>query len=272
MIDEHYPDIFLKDNPDSIFKKELKYFIDTVKVSIDRYAKEKEQINSLDFSDLESRSLIFLKKMLAEEDVAPLKNIQNRYKYIMVDEFQDTNKIQWDIIRTLCLDTGKPDRDSLLPGKIFVVGDKRQAIYRFRGGDVTVFESVNREIKESNTKPLPLFWESDKLLHRIRDIDGDFDPDFQRKKFKSLPASDQDKILRGDIYLPHNFRSDANPVTFFNRTFRGIFSNKYADEIKNYETAPRDIYIPEDNVEKYLRKRFCYHFHPIWDFREKKSC
>ncbi|MGD9157891.1 MAG: UvrD-helicase domain-containing protein [Desulfobacteraceae bacterium] len=249
MVEEHFPDIFVDDNPDSIFEKELGFFINAVKVSIEKYTLEKEKINCLDFSDLETRSIAFLRDMLRGGDLASLKKIQNRYKYIMVDEFQDTNRIQWDIIRSLCLDTAKPSGNSLFPGKIFVVGDKRQAIYRFRGGDVTVFERVNKEIKDSNNDTVPLFWQSDSLSGRIKEIDEDFDPDTQKKRFESLSISEQKKIINGDIYLPHNFRSDAGPIAFFNRTFEEIFSNKHAGEIKNYETAPRDIFLPEDKKD-----------------------
>ena len=245
MVAEHFPDLFIEDNPDSIFERELGFFIHAVKVAAEKYSREKEKINCLDFSDLETKSFAFLSNMLRGVDSSRIKKIQNRYRYIMVDEFQDTNRIQWDIIRSLCLDTSNPSGKLLLPGKIFVVGDKRQAIYRFRGGDVTVFERVNKEIKGSNTDPLPLFWKSDRYSGRIKEIDDDFDPEVQRKRFEILPAAEQEKILGGDIYLPHNFRSDTNPIAFFNRTFKAIFSNKYAGEIKIYETAPRDIHMPE---------------------------
>ncbi|NLA75868.1 MAG: UvrD-helicase domain-containing protein, partial [Deltaproteobacteria bacterium] len=93
---------------------------------------------------------MLLKRLLTGDRLSHLKEMQERYRYIMVDEFQDTNRIQWDIIRSLFMDTSRPDLNTLLPGKIFVVGDKRQAIYRFRGGDVTVFEKVNQEITGSN--------------------------------------------------------------------------------------------------------------------------
>lgn len=245
MIEEHFPDIFIDDNPDPIFEKELICFINTVKVALEKYIYEKEKANCLDFSDLETKSIAFIKNILNKGDLSQLKKIQNRYKYIMVDEFQDTNRIQWDIISSLCLDTAKPSGDSLLTGKIFVVGDKRQAIYRFRGGDVTVFERVNKEIKDSNNDLVPLFLYSDRITGRIKEIDEGFDPETQRKRFIALPSIEQEKILNGDIYLPHNFRSDASPIAFFNKTFKEIFSNKHAGEIKNYETAPRNIHMPE---------------------------
>ena len=63
-----------------------------------------------------------------------LKRIQKRFKYILVDEFQDTNRIQWEIISMLCSDKDRDGNQVLSPGKLFVVGDKRQAIYKLRGG------------------------------------------------------------------------------------------------------------------------------------------
>jgi len=248
MVEDHFPDIFLDDNPDTILEKELGYFIRTVQVALEEYQSQKTKINCLDFSDLESRSYGFLKKLLLKDDLSQFKKIQNRYKYVMVDEFQDTNRLQWEIIRMLCLHTGKPEKKSLLPGKIFVVGDKRQAIYRFRGGDVTVFERVNKEIIESNpADPVPLFWENKKIVDSLCDLS--FDPSEQRKRFNEQTHEARNNILRGDIYLPHNFRSNAYPISFFNRTFREIFRNKYAGDIKSYETAPKDIYLPDTSEE-----------------------
>ncbi len=248
MVREHFPDLFLEHNPDSILEKELDYFMKAVNVSIVKYSHEKDQVNSLDFSDLETRSLLLLKNLLGQENLTGLKKIQDRYRYVMVDEFQDTSRIQWDIIRTLCIDTSKPLQNCLLPGRIFVVGDKRQAIYGFRGSDVTVFERVNREIKNSNTNPGPLFWQSGGMTTLLKDIDESYDLDIQKKRFGMLSSIDREKIMKGDIYLPHNFRSDKNPVAFFNRTFEEIFSNKHAGDTKNYETAPRDINIPEEKI------------------------
>ncbi|MBW1913176.1 MAG: UvrD-helicase domain-containing protein, partial [Deltaproteobacteria bacterium] len=93
-------------------------------------------------------------------DQRELKRVQQRFRYIMVDEFQDTNRVQWDIVSRLCSSKGETGKVVLQPGKLFVVGDKRQAIYRFRGGDVTVFEAVTEEIKRSNPEePVPMFWQ-----------------------------------------------------------------------------------------------------------------
>ncbi len=249
MVEEHFPDLFVCENPDSILEKELESFLKAVNATIERYTYEKELINSLDFSDLETRALMFLNRLQNRENLPGLKRIQERYRYIMVDEFQDTNRIQWDIIRSLCVDTSRPTMNGLLPGRLFVVGDKRQAIYRFRGGDVTVFERVNREIMDSNTSPSPLFWQLEDMNPRLKEIDEGFNPANQKERFGMLSENDQERIIHGDIYLPHNFRSDQNPVAFFNRTFEEIFSSKHAGNIKNYETAPKEITLPDEKIK-----------------------
>ena len=91
----------------------------------------------LGFDDLESRALELLKN---NRQVCS-KN-SSRYQYIMVDEFQDTNERQRELVYLLC----GGDKDRLLGHKLFVVGDAKQSIYRFRGADVSVFARVRRDI------------------------------------------------------------------------------------------------------------------------------
>ncbi|MDZ7796106.1 MAG: UvrD-helicase domain-containing protein [Candidatus Marinimicrobia bacterium] len=66
---------------------------------------------------------------------------------IMVDEFQDTNPVRWDIIRSIF--RSAKDADAI---KLFIVGDRKQSIYRFNNADVTVMDdaenwSVNRTVR-----------------------------------------------------------------------------------------------------------------------------
>ncbi len=99
------------------------------------YREKKEERGLLDFDDLQLLALEMLR------DHAPVRNeLRNRYRYIMVDEFQDTNHLQWALISLLGVYDGK-----LQPDKFFVVGDPKQSIYGFRNADVRVFQ----EVKES---------------------------------------------------------------------------------------------------------------------------
>ncbi|MBS0617213.1 MAG: UvrD-helicase domain-containing protein [Spirochaetes bacterium] len=58
--------------------------------------------------------------------------IATQYRYVLIDEFQDTDTVQWDIFRTLFI-------DSKTEARLVVVGDPKQAIYKFRGADVFVY-------------------------------------------------------------------------------------------------------------------------------------
>lgn len=63
---------------------------------------------------------------------------RRKFKCIYVDEFQDTDHVQTDLIWSLCSD----DSGELYPGSLFVVGDPKQSIYRFRGADLPLYFSV----------------------------------------------------------------------------------------------------------------------------------
>ncbi len=97
-------------------------------------------LGRLDFTDL----LGCLRDLLAGDRDARLI-LQNRFRYLLVDEFQDTDPLQAEIVFYLC------EREPLAgdwkdvvlePGKLFVVGDPKQSIYRFRRADIAMYDEV----------------------------------------------------------------------------------------------------------------------------------
>lgn len=95
----------------------------------------KQENNVLFNDDLDLLAIEHLQK-----NEALRQKYQERYKYIMVDEFQDTNERQRQLIYLLC--------GNKLDGKnnLFIVGDVKQSIYRFRHADVSVFNKVKEDI------------------------------------------------------------------------------------------------------------------------------
>ena len=91
----------------------------------------------LDFDTLQDRAV---DAVLADE--ALRRQLIAEHRYLMVDEFQDTDRRQWSLVRAL----GRPEPDQPAD-RIFVVGDAKQAIYRFRGGDVTVYRAAIDELR-----------------------------------------------------------------------------------------------------------------------------
>ena len=93
-----------------------------------------DQRQALDFDDLEDLA----HRLLQRPDVR--EHWQNELEAIMVDEYQDTNTRQRDIVNALAGNRGC----------LFIVGDMRQSIYRFRGADVTVFREEQERVKQNN--------------------------------------------------------------------------------------------------------------------------
>ncbi|WP_316168687.1 MULTISPECIES: UvrD-helicase domain-containing protein [unclassified Bradyrhizobium] len=98
----------------------------------------------LDFDDL----LLHVRSLVRRyEEVR--RAIGQRYKHILVDEFQDTDRIQNEILFSIAAIDDRPEswEDSRLrPGSLFLVGDPKQAIYRFRGADIDAYELCRRLI------------------------------------------------------------------------------------------------------------------------------
>ena len=103
------------------------------------YATAKQRESVLDFEDLQ-----LLARDLLRDDEHVRETEQLRFRAIMVDEFQDTNRLQCDIVDLLRDGPGAPD--------VFFVGDEFQSIYGFRHADVAVF----RDRREAAEQRLPL--------------------------------------------------------------------------------------------------------------------
>jgi DNA helicase II / ATP-dependent DNA helicase PcrA len=94
------------------------------------YERLLRQSNALDFDDLLLRS-----SRLLRESTVVREKWQARFQYIHVDEYQDTNRVQYELMRSL---TG-------LKQNVCVVGDEDQSIYRWRGADISILMSFSRD-------------------------------------------------------------------------------------------------------------------------------
>ncbi|HVS20271.1 MAG TPA: 3'-5' exonuclease, partial [Pyrinomonadaceae bacterium] len=100
------------------------------------------RLSVLDFDDLQLRAL-----KLLNEHPEVMTRVAERYRFFLVDEFQDTNSLQRDLMRKLALVRG---------ANLFIVGDRKQSIYGFRGADVDVFREMTEAIETAGGVPRPL--------------------------------------------------------------------------------------------------------------------
>jgi ATP-dependent exoDNAse (exonuclease V) beta subunit len=138
------------------------------------YEELKKSAGKLDFLDL----LVETRDLLAE-GASVRAELQKRFSHLLVDEFQDTDPLQAEILMLLAADDPRerdPDAVHVLPGKLFVVGDPKQSIYRFRRADVSLYESVKRRLERDGATVLHLRTSFRSAPSLQRFVNAAFDP------------------------------------------------------------------------------------------------
>ncbi len=131
------------------------------------YTEDRLRTGRLNFADL----LTFAARLLREHAGAR-KSLGSKFRHVLVDEFQDTDPIQAEILFLLAAEQAD-ERDwravSLRPGALFVVGDPKQSIYRFRRADIGIYNLVKTRFEQGegaviqltsnfrSTKPIETF-------------------------------------------------------------------------------------------------------------------
>lgn len=122
--------------------------------ALDRYAQHKARAGALDFLDLllKTRDLVRGSAMVR-------RGFQARFTHLFVDEFQDTDPLQAEILLLLAAaDPAQTDWRATVPapGRLFIVGDPKQSIYRFRRADVGIYREVCDRLERSGARRLHL--------------------------------------------------------------------------------------------------------------------
>ena len=149
---------------------------------------------------------------LLDRHPAVRRRLMGEIAFILVDEFQDTNRIQIEMLRRLATDekTGR-----WLPGRLFVVGDPKQSIYAFRDADLAAYQSFFRELKdEAGTRVVILesnFRSRPSLIEAVNRVTGPLFRD-NRSRFEAdgpdasfVLSTDRDSryvVLPADLMQP----------------------------------------------------------------------
>ncbi len=120
----------------------------------DRYAQLRHESGKLNYQDL-----LMLAARLLQKQISVRQYFRSRYTHLLVDEFQDTDPIQAQML--LFLTATEPQEADWrkcrpVPGSLFVVGDPKQSIYRFRRADIVTYNEVKRILIECGGDVIPL--------------------------------------------------------------------------------------------------------------------
>jgi len=212
--------------------------------------------------------LLYTKRLLENEIV--LSKVQNRYKYIMVDEYQDTNNIQFQIV-SMIADKNK---------NICVVGDENQSIYAFRGADIrnilsfrevypnaveikleqnyrstkTIIKASNKVIENNKSKTDKMLWTANETGELIQVLENDTD----KKEATNITKKIKELLKKGYEYkdITILYRINAQSRNFEDVFIRekipykvyGGLSFYQRMEIKDMVAFLRLFYNTSDNI------------------------
>ncbi len=185
-------------------------FLPLVKAEVRR---RKAKRGELDFDDM----LTLLAESLDGEEGAPLvQRLRDRFRYALIDEFQDTDETQWHIFSKVFVEDAPRDR------VLFVIGDPKQAIYGFRGADVHTYLEARERITEAGGHTVHLtesFRASAKLVDAINVV---------------LDDSATPSFFTGDIRYDHPVRCGDPSLVGFERDGQTL------PPVAIFELVPRD--------------------------------
>ncbi|PYR85714.1 MAG: ATP-dependent deoxyribonuclease subunit A, partial [Acidobacteria bacterium] len=153
---------------------------------IDIYEDMKARSGKVDFVDLLVRT-----RDVIRDDTGVRKLLHDRFSHIFVDEFQDTDPVQAEIL--LLLSADDPDETNWRkvrpkPGKLFLVGDPKQSIYRFRRADIILYQDVCASLNAKGVETVYLS-HSFRAVKTIQDaVNAAFAPEIQRNESTGQPA------------------------------------------------------------------------------------
>ena len=179
-------------------------------IALAEYRKALNDRSLLDFSDVLQHAVDLLGRM--DEFSQSRYRLEGRYHHVLVDEFQDTSRKQWELISLLVKAWGEGVGLATQPS-IFIVGDRKQSIYRFRDAEVAVLKEAGgfidalRPGSSARRSIARSFRAVPELLAFVNDLFGEVGRDARRPD--DFKYDDDDRFPIDDTGLP----SPPDPLT-----------------------------------------------------------
>ena len=202
----------------------------------DDYTARLRRLGAMDFDDLLGR---FLDLLVEFPEVA--EKYQQRFRWVLVDEFQDTNRVQYDLAKQL----------SAHHRNICVVGDPDQSIYRFRGAEIRNILDFRRDFPDVQTIRLETNYRSTRnileaaqglIVHNAERLDRDLttgNPEGERLVYRRYPSSfDENDAVGGAILELVQQRVSPSEIAVF---YRSHFLSRGIEEVLRRHGIPYEI-------------------------------
>ena len=194
----------------------------------------KRSSNCLTFADVSNMALCILRD---HPEIRALE--KQKYKAIMIDEFQDNNQEQRDMLFLLAekkerMEKGVPSVEELEPEKLFFVGDEKQSIYRFRGADVEVFNNLSKDFAGGNLQMFTNHRSHPTLIAAFNSI---FGGEFYKNEGKKLLTTQNPP----SVFYNENAQKAGIAIPPYEAVYHNVLAdeNKLAALAKNPEAGQR---------------------------------
>lgn len=232
-------------------KLEAASYVEQKKAEVyEYYEKEKDANSALDFDDLLVKALELLTN---HKDV--LEYYQNKFRYILVDEYQDTNRVQYLLVKLL----GKVHKN------VFVVGDDDQSIYGWRGADITNILNFEKDYEFTNTVRLEQNYRS---TNNILNLANNVIKHNTERKEKNLWSENGE----GTVAKIYNATNEFDEARFVADEIKKLVDegHSYKDFAVMYRTNAQSRAI-EEAVSKYMMPYQVYGSVRFYDRKEIKD-
>ena len=181
------------------------YSVKIVKYAYNAYLKYLDYID-LDKDNISNNQCIYLVSKLLKENNDVLLKLKNHYKHIYIDEYQDTDHLQRDI--ALLLTT---TNNEFIPNSLYLVGDPKQSIYRFRGAEPEVYFETMKLFSDEEAKCYDLninFRSNDKII------------DYVNHAFKNIKLTSEAYtnmlVAKSNLIREEDYLNNDNLIGFYN--------------------------------------------------------
>jgi len=202
-----------------------------IKDIAERYAQKKKEANAMDFDDLLVNFLILLNNPEAQQKYA------EQFKYILVDEYQDTNKLQASII----------DKLASVHRNILVVGDDAQSIYSFRAAEIENILSFEKKYPDAHIFRLEINYRSTQKILDLANNVISYNSKQYKKNLKTLKSNGvlpelQPKMDQSSeaVFVAEKIKTDLNEGVLPNE-IAVLFRASHHSQLLEMELMKRGI-------------------------------
>lgn len=215
---------------------------------IQEYNRRMAENNALDFDDL----LYYVHKIFSTNPQI-LQKYRERYQFVLIDEFQDVNKVQYQIFKMLASEHGN----------IFVVGDDDQSIYSWRGADPLNFKKFEQDFPTCKIFKLEQNYRSTKAILKVaNDIIAS-----NSNRYEKVLFTDNSQGVKPQIYSASDERVEANYVCEQIRNLRYLGNYRF----KDFAILMRINALSRAFEQELLRYRIPYKVFGGFKFFERKE-